>query len=151
MLAIIRDDAWNMLNMRHINQIQKDRIIQHDNAIKWKHFPRYWPFVQGIHRSPANSPHKDQWRKALMFSLICAWINDWVNKLWSWWFEADSSPLCHHNEKSAVVVGKDYIVEGDHHLWKRPQPSPTYAQKTLHNWPIRVRFIVSFTIPVNDL
>ena len=23
-----------------------------------------------------NSPHKGQWRRALMFSLICAWIND---------------------------------------------------------------------------
>ena len=28
---------------------------------------------------PVNSPHKRQWRGALMFSLICAWINDWVN------------------------------------------------------------------------
>ena len=28
---------------------------------------------------PVNSPHKDQWRGALMFSLICARINDWVN------------------------------------------------------------------------
>ena len=26
-----------------------------------------------------NSPHKGQWRGALMFSLICARINDWVN------------------------------------------------------------------------
>ena len=41
--------------------------------------PRYWPFVQGIHRSPVNSPHKVQWRGALMLSLICAWINGWVN------------------------------------------------------------------------
>ena len=37
----------------------------HDDAIKWKHFPRYWPFVRG--------------RGALIFSLICAWINNWVN------------------------------------------------------------------------
>ena len=44
-----------------------------------KHFPRYWPFVRGIHRSPVNSSHKGQWRGALMFSLICAWINSWVN------------------------------------------------------------------------
>ena len=48
-------------------------------VIKWKHFPRYWPFVWGIHRSPVNSPHKGQWRGALMFSLICTWINGWVN------------------------------------------------------------------------
>ena len=51
----------------------------YDDVIIWKHFPRYWPFVRGIHRSPVNSPHKGQWRGALMFSLICVWINDRVN------------------------------------------------------------------------
>ena len=49
----------------------------------WRHqmetFSRYWPFVRGIHRSPVNSPHKGRWRGALMFSLICVWINGWVN------------------------------------------------------------------------
>ena len=45
--------------------------MQHDNVIKWKHFPCNWPF--------ANSPHKGQWRGALMFTLICARINGWVN------------------------------------------------------------------------
>ena len=35
--------------------------------------------LRGIHRSPVNSPHKGQWRGALMFSLICAWISSWVN------------------------------------------------------------------------
>ena len=39
----------------------------HHDVIKWKHFPRYWPFVRGIHWSPVNSPHKGQWRWALMF------------------------------------------------------------------------------------
>ena len=34
-----------------------------------------------IHRSPVNFPHKGQWRRALMFSLICAWINGWVNNV----------------------------------------------------------------------
>ena len=42
-------------------------------------FSRYWPFVRGIHPSPVNSPHKGQWRRALMFSLICAWIYSRVN------------------------------------------------------------------------
>ena len=51
----------------------------HDDVIKWKQFPRYWPFVRGIHRSPVNSPHKGQWRGALIFSLICVWINGCVN------------------------------------------------------------------------
>ena len=42
-------------------------------------FPRYWPIVRGIHRPPVNSPHKGQWCEALIFSLICVWINGCVN------------------------------------------------------------------------
>ena len=53
--------------------------FSHDDVIKWKHFPRYWPFVRVIHRSPVNSPLKGQWRGALMFSLICAWLKNRVN------------------------------------------------------------------------
>ena len=52
---------------------------EHDDVIKWKQFPRYWPFVRKIHLSPVNSPHKGQWRRALMFSLIYARLNSWVN------------------------------------------------------------------------
>ena len=54
-------------------------LSEHDGVIKWKHFSRYRPFVRGIHRSPVNSLHKGQWRGALIFSLICVWINGWVN------------------------------------------------------------------------
>ena len=61
----------------YISEIHFTNI--HDDVIKWKYFPRYWPFVRGIHRSPVNSPHKGQWRGALMFTLICARINVWVN------------------------------------------------------------------------
>ena len=39
----------------------------------------FWLFVWGIHQSLVNSPHKGQWRGAFMFSLVCAWINGWVN------------------------------------------------------------------------
>ena len=53
--------------------------VIYDDVIKWRRFPRYWPFVRGIHRSPVNSPQKGQWRGAFVFSLICVWINDWVN------------------------------------------------------------------------
>ena len=35
--------------------------------------------MRGIPRSPVNSPHKGQWHAALIFSLICVWINGWVN------------------------------------------------------------------------
>ena len=70
----------NVLDIR--NEVVQNSYafsIPHDDVIKWKHFPRNWPFVPEIHRSPVNFPHKGQWRGALMFSLIYAWINDWVN------------------------------------------------------------------------
>ena len=53
--------------------------IFHDDVIEWKHSPHYWPFVRRVHLSPVNSPHKGQWRGALIFYLICVWINGWVN------------------------------------------------------------------------
>ena len=67
--SVIHSPNWNALLY----------YAKHYDVIKWKHFPRYWPFVRGIYRSPVNSPHKGQWRGTLMFSLICAWINGWVN------------------------------------------------------------------------
>ena len=51
----------------------------HDDVIKRKHFSRCWPIVRGIRRWPVNSPHKGQWRGALIFCLLCVGINDWVN------------------------------------------------------------------------
>ena len=78
------------------------KLSTHDDVIKWKHFPRYWPFVQGIHRSPVNSLHKGQWRGALMFSLICVWINVWVNN-------REAGDLrCHHVHYDVTVMNIYY-------------------------------------------
>ena len=41
--------------------------LPRDDVIKWKHFPRYWHSVRGIHRWPVNSPHKGQWHGAWCF------------------------------------------------------------------------------------
>ena len=40
-------------------KISKINITEnsHDDVIKWKHFPRYWPFVRGIHRWSRWIPH----------------------------------------------------------------------------------------------
>ena len=51
----------------------------HTDVIKWRHYPRYWPFVRGIHRPPVDSPHKGRWPGALIFSLISAWTNGRAN------------------------------------------------------------------------
>ena len=73
----------------------------------WRHqmetFPRYWPFVRGIHRSPVNSSHKGQWRGALMFSLICAGINGWVNNL-------GAGDLIRHRTHHDVIVMLEVLI-----------------------------------------
>ena len=68
---------WKCSKILHERNPNSCYVANHDDFIKWKHVPCYWPFVRGIHRSPVNSPHKGQWRGALMFSLICSWINGW--------------------------------------------------------------------------
>ena len=79
---------WSYVSETTLKNIDKYAIWIHGhwycstNRTKpwWRHqILRYWPFVRGIHRFPVNSPHKGQWRRALMFSLICAWINGRVN------------------------------------------------------------------------
>ena len=71
----------------------------------------------GIHRSPVNSPHKDQWRGALMFSLICAWINGWVNN-------GEAGDLRRHRSHygTIVMIGLQVLQRLLH--FQRNQPKP---------------------------
>ena len=73
------------------------RRISHVYVTKWKYFPRYRPFVRGIHRSPVNSPHKGQWCGALIISLTSAWTNGWVNN-------GDAGDLRHHRAHYDIIV-----------------------------------------------
>ena len=71
----------------------------HDDVNTWKHFPRYWPFVRGIHQSPVNSLQKGQWRGALD-----AFFDLHLNKRLSkqsirWWFKTPS----HHYDVTVMV------------------------------------------------
>ena len=67
----------------------------------WRHqmetFPRHCPFLRRIHRSPVDSPHKGQWRRALMISLSCAWTNGWANR-------RNAGDLRRHRTHYAVTV-----------------------------------------------
>ena len=79
----------------------------HDDVIIWKHFPRYWPFVRGIHRSPVNSPHKGQWRGALMFFFYFRLNKGLSKQSWGWWFETLSRPLWRHSNEYACNMSSD--------------------------------------------
>ena len=49
----------------------------------WRHqmetFSAQLALCAGNSPVPVNSPRKGQWRGALMFSLICVWMNGWIN------------------------------------------------------------------------
>ena len=70
--------------------------VLYDDVSKWKHFPRYWPFMWGIHRSPVNSPHKGQWRGALTFFLDLRLNKRLSKQSCGWWFETPSRTLWRH-------------------------------------------------------
>ena len=50
---------------------------RHSHLVWWRHQMDTFSALLVI--CAGNSPHKGQWRGALMFTLICARINGWVN------------------------------------------------------------------------
>ena len=85
------DHCWPPLSVMHTKTWQLGS--SHDDVIKWKHFPRYWTFARGIHRSPVNSPHKGQWH----------WINVWVSNR-----KADLSRHCAYY--GVIIIIRDEIM-----------------------------------------
>ena len=65
---------------QQVNSQSKDSIYI---ATWWRHqmetFSALLAICAGNSSVPVNSPHKGQWRGALMFSLISTSINGWVN------------------------------------------------------------------------
>ena len=63
----------------------------HDDVIKWKHFPRYWPFVG--HRWIPSTKASDA-KLGVFFDLR---QNKGLSKQWwGWRFETPSRPLCRY-------------------------------------------------------
>ena len=68
-------------------------------------------WLRGIHRSPVNFPHTDQWRGASMFSLICACMNGWVNN-------QDAGDLrCHHSHYDVTVMWCRIVIQWSGQAW----------------------------------
>ena len=96
----------------------------HDDVIKWKHFPRNWPFLRGIHRSPVNSTHKGQWRGALMFSSICARINGWANN-------GEAGDLRRYRVHCDVIVMTQFTSQDDGLLFILTEMCYQYKETSL--------------------
>ena len=69
----------------------------HDDVIKWKHFPRNWPFVRGIHRSRWIPRTETVTRGFDVFFDLR--LNKRLSKQsWGWWFETLPRPLWRHSK-----------------------------------------------------
>ena len=94
---------WNLsapglqISCKHKYIGTRTAVPVHDVVIKWKHFLCYWPFVRVIHRSPVNSPHKCQWRGALVFFFDLRMNKRLSKQSGGWWFETPSRPLWRHS------------------------------------------------------
>ena len=70
--------------------------LHHDYVIKWKHLPRYWPFVRG--NSPVTGGFPTQRPVTRSFDdFFDLRLNKRLSKQsLGWWFETPSRPLwCH--------------------------------------------------------
>ena len=43
---------WSSKSKHNNHAYHSRKVLYHYDVIKWKHLPRNWPFVRGIHRSP---------------------------------------------------------------------------------------------------
>ena len=117
-----------------------DRV--HVDVIKGKHFPRYWPFVRGIHRWPVNSPHKGPVTRSfdVFFDM---WLNKHLSKQsWGWWFETLSRPLWRHS--NVLVVWNAMTL-----MWRycnEYYPPRQWLQKCLS--PVYLVLNISFDGPI---
>ena len=90
------------------------QYYHHDDVIKWKHFPRYWPFVRGIHRSLVNSLHKGQWRRALMFFFDLHQNKRLSKQSRGWWLEMLSCTLWRHCNVKMSSYRNTFCITGPH-------------------------------------
>ena len=65
--------------------------VRHDDVIKWKHFPCYWPFVRGIHRSLVVTLTKASF--GVFFDLPERTVEQITRRRW---FETSSHSLWRH-------------------------------------------------------
>ena len=100
--------------------------------------------MRGIHRSSVNSPRKGQWRGALVISLICAWINGWVNN-------REAGDLRHHRIHYDVTGMQClFSVIDTHRLGKRMSVttlkslSPSEAMWRCKTWPTLIQIMTCY-------
>ena len=117
---------WIFARDSRISGISTDRDISVwcCHSPWWRHQMKTFSALLAI--CAGNSPvtgefpaHKGQWRGALMFSLICAWMNGWVNN-------REAGDLrCHPAHYDVIVMHRNAI----HNTWVYIQPGLSYTME----------------------
>ena len=70
------------------------KLVYHDDVIKWKHFLRYWPFVNSPFTGELSAQRPVTRSFDVIFDLR---LTEQLSKQsWGWWFETPSPPLRRH-------------------------------------------------------
>ena len=107
MIETTRNENWQDRISRQLVTMATryySRVYQ-DDVIKWKHFPRNWPFVRGIHRSRWIPTQRPVTRSFDVFFDLR--LNKRLCKQpWGWWFETPSWSLW----RQCNVRNSDWLV-----------------------------------------
>ena len=82
--------------------------ISNDDVIKWKHFPRYWPFLREF-LATGEFPAQRPVTRSFDVSLICALNKRLGKQSWGWWFENPSYSLWRHRNDSGLCTAWNMI------------------------------------------
>ena len=87
--------------------------LLHDDVIKWKHFPRYLPFVRGNSPVTGGFPAQRPVTRSFDVFLDLRRNKRLSKQLWGWWFETLSRPLWRHCNEQRIDVDRV-----PHTLWR---------------------------------
>ena len=99
------------------------KFEQHDDVIKWKHFPCYWPYERGI--LPVTGEFSAQRPVTRSFDVFFdLHLNKQLSKQsWCWWFETLSRSLWRHcNDELSLDKLKNWFISSS-------PPSAAYTRQ----------------------
>ena len=135
-------DCINLKSLQSLIQSCNDPVCPcgscHDDVIKWRHFPRYWPFVRGIHRSPGEFPTQKPVTRSFDVYFDLRPNKRLSKQSWGWWFETPSRPSWRH--RNVYFVNFSHVVTILSCVWMYflchwHQGLTMYVSQTAHNHP----------------
>ena len=109
-IANVISNAIAMYTRHHNKALKCTTDIMYMVKAWWRHQMEAFAALLAIFAIPVNSPHKDQWRGALLRSLICVWINGCVNNR-----EAGDLRRYRAQYDVTVMISQSYLFTCLHH------------------------------------